>query len=32
VILGVCEGRDGFVNILALQPYTVLRVAPDQLR
>ena len=32
VILGVCEGRDGYVNILALQPYTVLRVSPDQLR
>lgn len=31
VILGVCEGRDGYVNILALQPYTVLRLAPGQL-
>lgn len=32
VIMGVCEGRDGFVNILALHPYSVLRVPPDQLR
>ena len=32
VILGVCEGRDGYVNVLALSPYTVLRVSPDQLR
>ena len=32
VILGVCEGWDGFVNILALHPYSVLRVSPDQLR
>ena len=32
VILGVCETRDGHVNILALQPYTLLRVPPDQLR
>lgn len=26
VILGVCEGRDGAVNILAMHPYSVLRV------
>ena len=32
VILGVCEGRDGFVNIMAMHPYSLLRIAPDQLR
>jgi sugar lactone lactonase YvrE len=32
VILGVCEGRDGSVNILALHPYSVLRVPPEQLK
>lgn len=32
VILGVCEGRDGFVNIMAMHPYSVLRVSPDQLK
>src|SRR5947209_4355575 len=32
VILGVCEARDGAVYTLALQPYTVLRVTPDQLK
>jgi hypothetical protein len=32
VILGVCQGRDGAVNILALHPYSVLRIEPDQLR
>jgi hypothetical protein len=32
VILGVCEARDGAVYTLALQPYTVLQVAPDQLK
>src|SRR5262245_42377988 len=32
VILGVCEGRDGYVNIMALHPYSVLRIAPDQLK
>lgn len=32
VILGVCEGRDGHVNIMALHPYTVLRIDPQQLR
>jgi sugar lactone lactonase YvrE len=32
VILGVCEARDGHVYILALHPYTVLKVAPSQLR
>src|SRR5262249_38622355 len=31
-ILGVCEGRDGYVNIMALHPYSVLRIAPDQLK
>ena len=32
VILGVCEGSDGYLNMLALQPYTVLRISPDQIR
>ena len=32
VILGVCETSDGNVNILALQPYSLLRVAPVQRR
>lgn len=32
VILGICEGRDGHVNIMALHPYSVLRVAPEALR
>ena len=32
VILGVCQGKDGAVYVLALQPYTVLRVAPDALK
>lgn len=32
VILGVCQGRDGSVYILALAPYTVLRVLPADLR
>jgi hypothetical protein len=32
VILGVCEGHDGAVYTLALQPYTVLRVGPEQLK
>jgi hypothetical protein len=32
VILGVCEGRDGHVNIMALHPYSVLRIAPDRLK
>jgi len=31
VILGVCESRDGHVNIMALHPYSLLRVSPDQL-
>jgi sugar lactone lactonase YvrE len=31
VILGVCQGHDGSVYILALQPYTVLRVRPEDL-
>jgi hypothetical protein len=32
VILGICQGHDGTVNILALHPYSVLRIAPDALR
>jgi hypothetical protein len=32
VILGVCEARDGNVYILALHPYSVLQVAPEQLK
>jgi hypothetical protein len=32
VILGVCQAKEGSVFILALQPYTVLQVAPDRLR
>lgn len=32
VILGVCEGRDGAVNIMALHPYSVLRVAPEAVK
>jgi sugar lactone lactonase YvrE len=32
VILGVCEGRDGAVNILMLHPYSVLRVEPTALK
>ncbi|MBI1904030.1 MAG: hypothetical protein HYS13_23260 [Planctomycetia bacterium] len=31
VILGVCEGQDGSVYILALAPYTLLRVSPTAL-
>jgi hypothetical protein len=31
VTLGVCQGRDGSVYVLTLQPYTVLRVLPDDL-
>lgn len=31
VILGVCQSRTGHVYVLALSPYTVLQVAPDQL-
>jgi hypothetical protein len=31
VILGVCEAKDGAIYILALSPYTVLQVLPDQL-
>ena len=30
VILGVAEGRDGVVNILAMHPYSVLRVTPPK--
>jgi hypothetical protein len=32
VILGVCEGRDGDVYIMALHPYSVLKVPAAQLR
>ena len=32
VILGVCQGRDGSVYSLSLQPYTLLRVPPQQLK
>ncbi len=32
VILGVCEAHDGSVYALALQPYTLLQVPPDQLK
>lgn len=32
VVLGVCEGRDGYVNIMTMHPYTCQRVAPDDLR
>lgn len=32
VILGVCQGADGAVNILALHPYSVLRIEPQELR
>jgi sugar lactone lactonase YvrE len=32
VILGVCEAHDGAVYTLALQPYTLLQVTPEQLK
>jgi len=32
VLLGICQTRDGAVNILALQPYTVLRIGPELLK
>lgn len=32
VILGVCEGHDGVVNIMAMHPYTVLRVKPEDMK
>ena len=32
VVLGVCEGRDGYVNIMALHPYSVLRVSAKELK
>jgi hypothetical protein len=32
VLLGVCQGKDGAVYVLALQPYTVLKVAPADLK
>ncbi len=28
VILGVCQARDGAVYVLALRPYTVLKIEP----
>ncbi len=31
VILGVCQGKDGSVYALMLQPYTVLKIAPEAL-
>jgi sugar lactone lactonase YvrE len=32
VLLGICQGHDGSVYVLALSPYTVLRVRPADLR
>ncbi len=32
VLLGVCQAGDGSVNVLALQPYTLLRIGPELLR
>jgi hypothetical protein len=32
VVLGVCQAREGSVYVLALQPYTLLRVRPEDLR
>ena len=32
VTLGVCEARDGSVYILAIHPYTLQQISPDQLR
>ncbi len=32
VILGVCEAKDGAVYVLALHPYTVLQIAPSELK
>ncbi len=32
VNLGICEGRDGYVNIMAMHPYSVLRIAPADLK
>jgi hypothetical protein len=32
VTLGVCQGRDGFVNIMMLHPLTILRVPPSSWR
>jgi hypothetical protein len=29
VLLGICQARDGSVYVLALQPYTVLRIDPE---
>jgi sugar lactone lactonase YvrE len=31
VILGVCQGRDGSIYTLALQPYTLIRIPPEEL-
>jgi len=30
VTMGICQGRDGAVNILAIHPYTVLRLPAEQ--
>ncbi len=32
VAMGVCEGRDGSVYVLALHPYTLLRIRPEALK
>jgi hypothetical protein len=32
VLLGICQARDGSVYVLALQPYTVLRIGPELLK
>ena len=31
VTMGVCEARDGSVYVLALHPYSVLRISPEQI-
>ena len=32
VLLGICQARDGAIYVLALQPYTVLRLSPELLK
>jgi sugar lactone lactonase YvrE len=32
VLLGICQAQSGSVYVLALQPYTVLRIAPELLK
>jgi sugar lactone lactonase YvrE len=32
VLLGICQTHDGSVNVLALQPYTVLRISLEMLK